>query len=190
MEKEFSPALFQPCRCGRRGRVCEYRCGDCAAPPMLCAQCLVTSHASEPFHWAEKWNGSFFEQIDMSTIGLEVCLGHDGLRCPAAIGDQPIKVIDINGFHDVRVVFCDCLEKEHEPVCIQLVRYGLFPATVKNPEVAFTFRCMEDFHLHTLTSRKTAFDYIKKLGRRTDEFTRTFTTVSVECIVIGCDSPA
>lgn len=142
--------------------------------------CLVKSHVSEPFHWAKRWDGTCFEQLDLNTIGMEVRLGHGGLRCPAVKPKEfkLVKVIDTNGFHEAQVVYCECCNNEMKSACIQLAWNGLLSASVKQPEIAFTFRCMEDFHLHTLTSRKTAFDYVKKLARKTDEITRKTHTVS------------
>lgn len=187
MARECNPDVSTPCGCGS-GKFREYRCGDCLLSPLVCAACLVASHASEPFHWAEKWDGSCFEQVDMSSLGLVVHLGHSGQQCPA---ENPksylLKVIDVNGFHDTKVVYCTCKLSMGVEKSIQLARHGLLPSAPKYPEVAFTFRCMEDFHLHNLTSRKTAYDYIKKLGRKTNEFTRSSSTVcSVNTLSSSC----
>lgn len=44
----------------------------------------------------------------------------------------------------------------------------LFPATTKQPNTFFTFRVLEEFSEHNLTSKQAAYDYIAGLRRLTD----------------------
>jgi hypothetical protein len=50
----------------------------------------------------------------------------------------------------------------------QLLEAGLFPASVKQPSLAFTFNVLKDFHLHTLKSKKSAYDSISALHQQTN----------------------
>ena len=38
-----------------------YRCNDCFAWPLFCAQCCRKQHVCIPFHRIEKWTGQFFD---------------------------------------------------------------------------------------------------------------------------------
>ncbi|KAJ7576314.1 hypothetical protein C8J56DRAFT_1007515 [Mycena floridula] len=50
----------------------------------------------------------------------------------------------------------------------ELLRNEWFPATHLEPQTAATFRCVEQFHMLTLTGKVTAFDYYMGLQRLTD----------------------
>jgi len=51
---------------------------------------------------------------------------------------------------------------------------GLFPATFRNPKMAFTFRMLEEFHLDNLECKTTPSQFISHLRRLTnDEFLNT-----------------
>ncbi|TFK35116.1 hypothetical protein BDQ12DRAFT_726248 [Crucibulum laeve] len=55
------------------------------------------------------------------------------------------------------------------PYCVkQLLRAGLFPSTTLRPVMAFTFEVLDQFHLHHLESKESAYDFIGALWRLTD----------------------
>ena len=57
---------------------------------------------------------------------------------------------------------------------MQLMAAGLFPATFRNPKMAFTFRVLEEFHLDNLECKTTPSQFISRLRRLTsDEFPNT-----------------
>lgn len=171
----------EPCQCGRGVR--RFRCRDCPWHPPVCSACLLQTHQYEPFHWAEVWTGHCFRQIDLVHIGLRIYLGHEGQPCPAlneeSVGVR-ITALDTNGIHETIVFFCECSASlaPHSRV-LQLFRSRLFPYTTNMPETVVTFRCLEDFRLHTNTSRKSAYDYMKILYRRCSEETRLNETVCI-----------
>lgn len=162
-----SESVDDLCNCGR-GKSRIYRCVDCDTNDIMCELCLLDRHQHSLFHWAEKWNGSFFEQYEMSKLGLRIFLGHGGKCCPRTLPTSliRIRVVDINGIHNSSVVYCECPGRMEN--YLQLIAHGLFPASVKLPSLAFTMRCLSDFHTHTHASRKSAFDYMKALRRKTD----------------------
>lgn len=169
MASEYDHLVESTCPCGRGGNR-QYRCSDCSSTVPVCALCLIECHKMENFHWAERWTGLFFERMDMSKLGLRVHLGHHGDRCEhSRKGDSGSKmiIVDINGIHLSHIIFCECAGRAEK--CLQLVRHGIFPSSTKAPELGFTFRCLRDFHVHTHTSRKSAFDYMKALGRMTND---------------------
>lgn len=55
-----------------------------------------------------------------------------------------------------------------QPHINQLLRFQLYPATVIDPVTAATFRVLEFFHLNTLISKISAFDFYATLSRKTD----------------------
>jgi hypothetical protein len=87
-------------------------------------------------------------------------------------------VIDVNGIHEVAIDYCGCQMVETRPA--QLLRFRLYPATVIDPKTAATFQVLESFHLTTLISKISTFDFYTTLSRRTDN-TGTLKT-PVRCI--------
>jgi hypothetical protein len=48
------------------------------------------------------------------------------------------------------------------------LRYGWFPASDGRPQTAATFLVLDQFHLHTLQAKTTAYDFYAVLERLTD----------------------
>jgi CxC2 like cysteine cluster associated with KDZ transposases len=100
-------------------------------------------------------------------MGLHIQLGHTTGPCvnPKS-GHQDFVVLHVNGIHLVAVDFCDC---EHSmPHRIQLLRADLFPATVHQPQTCCTNRLLEQFHLLTLASKVSGYEFYKSLERMSD----------------------
>ena len=87
-------------------------------------------------------------------------------------GHPIITVIDRSGIHEIGVSWCRCHEApEHD---MQLMMAGLFPATFREPKMAFTFWVLEDFHLDNLECKTTPSQFFSQLRRLTnDEFPNT-----------------
>lgn len=79
----------------------------------------------------------------------------------------PMTMMHVNGLHSTRVAFCRC-GTTHPDHVEQLVAVRLFPATVDIPETAFTFECLDDFQIQSLTSKKLAHDYVWAKRRQTN----------------------
>lgn len=167
LDSEIADDLHELCNCGQDQRV--YQCSDCLQPETLCAKCFISRHRLTPFHWAEKWNGKFFERHDLADLGQSVYLGHHGNQCPnIGPGNVPIDftTVDTNGIHKIKLFFCACPGGGNR--LHQLMKAELFPASTSDPTCAFTFRVLHDFHLHTLESKKSAYDYLNALRRLSD----------------------
>ncbi|KZO96486.1 hypothetical protein CALVIDRAFT_481338, partial [Calocera viscosa TUFC12733] len=145
------------------------RCRDCFQPAELCSTCQIDAHASNPFHWIDTWTGAFFGHDSLSKLGLIINLGHDGAVCSASAHLLPVSfvVAHLNGLHTVSICFCTCSDGPAR--YIQLLRAQLFPVTFDSPKTAFTFAILKDFHLHTLCSKKSAYNYFAKLVRQTSD---------------------
>lgn len=176
IEMEFDPLVMTPCECGKSIR--EYRCYDCGRLDVLCKGCLKDKHLFSPFHWAEQWTGSYFKRVELKDIGLVIRLGHRGKRCNSVAEDntRDFSVTHVNGIHKCCIAFCGCGEKESE--VIQLIRYGLFPGSVRLPQIAFTHIVLRNFHVHTTVSKKSGFDYIESLRKLSNNYVST----AVSCL--------
>lgn len=168
LDRSADKATNNLCHCNS-GALSLFRCQDCDSNKLACASCLVRDHQHSWFHWGEKWTGTYFEKVDMSTLGLEVQLGHAGERCPnsSQFSVEKIRVVEINGIHSCKVVYCRCHWKHDK--YLQLIGSGLFPSSIKKPSLLFTIRLLNDFQIHTHASRKSAYDYIKAIGRKTND---------------------
>ena len=133
-----------------------------------CGKCFIQHHRTLPFHWAEVWDfeQGFFIRNDISNLGHVLQLGHNGANCPNPQTTLPFTVVDTNGIHATHLAFCGCLKCGSK--IEQLMRARLFPATARDPRTAFTFATLNNFHIHTLESKKAAYDYLGALRRLTD----------------------
>ncbi|KAJ3552075.1 hypothetical protein NM688_g4347 [Phlebia brevispora] len=78
-------------------------------------------------------------------------------------------VIDVNGFHPINALFCQC-DKIHVSGTRtqQLLRSELFGATTLDPRTCCTLRVLEHYHIMTLQSKVNQYDYYKSLEKLTD----------------------
>ncbi len=86
-------------------------------------------------------------------------------------------IVDTSGVHEIPVVFCAC--PNAPPRDIQLLRMGLYPATWRRPQTAFTFRALDDFLLTNKECKTPAFSYYSRLRRITSESFPHMVPVSV-----------
>lgn len=167
--KEVDLRIGTTCSCGSGLR--EVRCLDCTQLSPLCRSCWVEAHKHNPFHWAETWSHErgYFVRQDISTVlpdsDYGIPLGHDGERCPTPSKAILMTVVDLNGVHATKVTTCRCGDNSRWR---QLFDAALFPATVAEPQTAFTFRLLRHWQIMTLQSKITAYHYIRALRRLTD----------------------
>ncbi|KDQ49013.1 hypothetical protein JAAARDRAFT_144073, partial [Jaapia argillacea MUCL 33604] len=58
------------------------RCTDCLGSPLLCGSCCRDWHRHLPYHRVEEWKGEYFQPSWLSSLGIEIHLGHGGNICP------------------------------------------------------------------------------------------------------------
>ncbi|KAF9488374.1 hypothetical protein BDN71DRAFT_1513111 [Pleurotus eryngii] len=109
-------------------------------------------------------------EFSLRLLNHRILLGHDGLACPGATDIvEGFTVIDVSGIHIVNMAFCRCympgLPGHHRE---QLLQHGLFLATLKVPQAAFTFDVLNTFHKLTLQSKIAAYNFYQSLERKTD----------------------
>ena len=110
------------------------------------------------------------EKTSLKALGLRIQLGHVvGEECPFPLTTRAddFIVIDVDVIHPVGLDYCGC-GKTADPEYVQLLKYRLYPATVDNPQTAFTFRALEYFHALTLQSKVSAYDFYKAIEARAD----------------------
>ncbi|KDQ18432.1 hypothetical protein BOTBODRAFT_171279 [Botryobasidium botryosum FD-172 SS1] len=163
---ECLPTPTSPCRCGATANTW---CAECWESPFYCASCIVEQHRNLPFHRVEQWNGRFFERKELVTLGLVIGLRHHGHLCtqaPSNCATTKLTIVHTNGVHNVIVAYCHCAPRVQDTD--QLLLAGLFPGTFKKPGSAFTFAVLKEHHIHSLQSKKAAYDYFEALRRLTD----------------------
>jgi hypothetical protein len=166
LDRCHDPDIGKNCSCG--AGITLFRCQECFDPEPSCQPCLLKSHLQQPFHRVQEWTGSHFVRRDLGDLGHTLCLGHRAHRCPNTRDKSEGRlttIVHTNGIHTRRILYCHCNGVSE---AIQLVRSGLFPATIQQPETAFTFAVLKDFHLHTLTSKKSAYDHYHALQKHTN----------------------
>jgi hypothetical protein len=147
---------------------------------------MATPRVRRSFHLVEEWTSTHFARCTLESLGLTIFLGHHGQHCPNAPKSQSAKqsgrrttIVNTNGIQISCIEYCYCLSSASKP--LQLIATGLFPATMEQPDTAFTFEVLNDFHIHTLTSKKSAYDYFTALKKHTDN---TFSQESLVCCSI------
>ena len=174
LSNEFQDGVGDPCSCGGSDKAnfrCEEDCFETA--PLQCQQCIINLHTRLPFHRIQEWTGEYFKRTSLHDLGARIFLGHSGMPCPnrsSAYTGRPFVIVDRNGFHKFILEFCHCdnLKDVLQTEPIQLIRARLFPATLDQPETAFTFRLLDDFHAHTLSSKKSSYVFHDALQKRTE----------------------
>ncbi|TDL16540.1 hypothetical protein BD410DRAFT_816721 [Rickenella mellea] len=161
--------IGQPCR----GTGCMneplFRCVDCLGGLMYCRECIKKQHQRMPLHRIQRWTGTFYEKTSLCAIGLRVQLGHGGDTCTKPHASRPITVIDTSGIHDVNVDYCECGQSSSgSSPRVQLLRMRWFPATLIRPTTVMTFDALDAFHILTLQSKISFYDFYQALVRRTD----------------------
>ncbi|KLO04656.1 hypothetical protein SCHPADRAFT_840384 [Schizopora paradoxa] len=146
-----------------------HRCRDCFNSAPVCQKCIIEEHRSNPFHAIETWTGTHFKKSSLEDLQSALHLMHSGRPCPRMDpydNGSRMEIVHVNGIHFMRIFQCQC--PGHPSMIQQLTHCKLLPSTAVEPRVCFTFDLMKDFHVHSLTSKKSAFDYIRAIRRKTN----------------------
>lgn len=169
-EAPFTSQASNCWRCQNSGAF--YRCTDCHMVDLQCCSCLLDTHPHAPFHHVEKWDGQHFSRSTLFNEGFEWYLGHSGSPCPRRVvfrDESVLQVMDTNGFHQVRVVWCQCARSgDVDSKTNQLLRHQVFPGSPSRLQSGFTFRALKHFHLLNLQARVTPWEWCITMSRLTD----------------------
>ncbi|KAK7027953.1 hypothetical protein VNI00_015036 [Paramarasmius palmivorus] len=172
---ESDETLGEPCNCGRDTRSCF--CDQCQHLAPSCVECFIEAHHSNPWHWAQYLIDGRIEQRDITQLklGYAITVGHPrsaAIECEnlksSPCETRAFTVIHYNGIHQTNVFFCTCCLADDADRFSKLLRSRIFPCSVQKPQVGVTFETMRQFHVHTLTSKKSAYDYVEALARLTN----------------------
>ncbi|KAJ7758846.1 hypothetical protein DFH07DRAFT_867964 [Mycena maculata] len=149
----------------------RFRCRECHGHAMYCKPCIVARHHDNPLHKIMEWNGDWFIESSLASVGLRIQLGHAPFsRCTAPeAANKGFVVMHTNGIHEVTVDFCGCEHAAYAgPPKIQILRAGWFPATNERPQTCATMEMLNDFHFCTLQAKMTMYDYYAVLEKKTN----------------------
>ncbi|KAJ7683630.1 hypothetical protein B0H14DRAFT_2422380 [Mycena olivaceomarginata] len=153
------------------------RCKDCFGDQLLCADCMVATHGTNPLHRIEvsglfRWDGGCFVPSSLRKLGLRVQLGHPPGECcsePFPLNLSHFIVLHTNGIHDVAIDVCDCKRQLWAgPPEEQLQHAGWFPATDHRPRTCATVEMLDHFLLQTYQAKTTMYDYYSVLEKTTN----------------------
>ena len=125
---------------------------------------------------------SFWKRMSLGQLDAFVLnLGHAGEECPAQDYVRRMTIVHEHGIIEMKVRFCNCVAKGDKfrmPEPMQLLRFGLFPGTWKEPHTAFTINGLRDYHLLSVQCQITGIDFATYLQRSTDNVLSKDVTVS------------
>ncbi|KAJ7249573.1 hypothetical protein C8J57DRAFT_1079532, partial [Mycena rebaudengoi] len=149
---------------GKQGA--EHHCKTCTGGFIYCTPCLLQAHTVNPLHRIETWNNGegLFEGNTLKQLGLCVQLGFRprGQRCRLTTrppGDNFV-VIDVTGIHEVAIDYCDCGLNPDPAIAV-------VPTSAALGTVA-THAVLRKFHLMTLESKCSVFEFYNVLARETN----------------------
>ncbi|KAL0564360.1 hypothetical protein V5O48_017686, partial [Marasmius crinis-equi] len=171
---ESAYTLETPCECGE-GRVTCF-CRECPNLTPCCEDCFILAHRNMPWHWVQHWDpeDETIVELDITALRPEhaITIGHDKhqpTQCDEALsleGPTNFTLVHTNGIHSTRVLWCKCHRSDGLGRLEKLLASQIFPASADQPRMGFTFEVMRDFHVHTLTSKKSAYDYVTALQQK------------------------
>ncbi|KAK7061181.1 CxC2 domain-containing protein [Favolaschia claudopus] len=149
-----------------------YRCRECKGDVLLCRDCCVKRHLTNPLHVVDAWDGTRFHRTSLKALGLHIQFGHaPGEDCSSPeSGRAGFIVLHSNGIHEVSVVFCGagCGNRGRAGTLdIQLLRGGWFPASQERPQTCVTLIALKQFHTLNLQSKISMYDYYHALEKIT-----------------------
>ena len=173
------------CDCGKGLRTT--RCTECPTTTLKCDACYLSTHEDMPFHHAEKWNGFYFAKGSQSQLGRILYVGHGTLNsaCPTKTKAQMITIVDVNGIHPSRMMYCTCQSPTNRSSTTvekwrQLFRSGLVPASIKSPATACTVPMLKLHHLLNTIGKLSTMDFVMALRRMTNGSSPENVPVSVK----------
>jgi hypothetical protein len=162
-----------------------FRCGDCGQF-LQCKECCLSRHALTPLHVikvsrcsssftayvlipTQEWNGNFWSDISLATLGLVYQVGHGGFPCPYPdTRVHKMTVIEVPIIHRINVQYCKCSKSDHADNVDQLLRNAWYPASVTDPATCATFKSLEAYRLYNVVGNINVHDFIHALERATD----------------------
>lgn len=77
-------------------------------------------------------------------------------------------MIDLSGYHLVRVRFCMCSQSSFLDRFRQLLRVRWYPASILRPKTVFTFDLLDTYHKISLQGKLNLYDFYNTILQKTD----------------------
>ncbi|XP_014669631.1 PREDICTED: uncharacterized protein LOC106810710 [Priapulus caudatus] len=148
---DLRPSLLSAYKKVTRGKQCiicgaedpPIRCTDCSYSSNYCTGCFETAHLHLKLHVAYYWKNGMFTRYDTNRVEVWNC---DVDHICSSGYPKVVTVVDARGRqHSVQLTVCSC-----NSAAVTMLRYGLWPSTPTNPQVAFTIELMELLRLLVL----------------------------------------
>ena len=170
-----------------------HRCLECSHSLLCCGECIIQLHKMLPLHRLEvssfflsllpsdpchpqRWQNGFFNRTSLYSLGFVCHLGHKGDPCPIESSQRDLVIVDVNGWHKVRVGFCECgVNTERYR---QLLRMRWYPASFNRPRTAASFDLLDTYHKLTLQGKLNLYDFYHSIMQKADNQGRLKTMVS------------
>ncbi|PPQ79259.1 hypothetical protein CVT24_007540 [Panaeolus cyanescens] len=146
-----------------------FRCQSCFVPELLCNACTIQRHKNQPLHRIQQWNGTYFVDVSLKSMGLRVQLNHlsPSSTCPVPrTCHVNLIVLHTNGIHEVAFDYCGC--SRSVPDYIQLLRRRIYPASQQVIKTCASFELLELFHKIALTTKASTHDLYEAINKLTD----------------------
>ncbi|KAG2144695.1 uncharacterized protein EDB93DRAFT_1087402, partial [Suillus bovinus] len=170
-------------------------CLTCSGDHAWCRACILEAHKSLPFHKMQQWNGKCFGDTSLKQMGYLWHMGHGGRPCPSSQGSWEWEDLDVHidkqgegtgshiasetsppttsltivhstGVFTHNILWCHCPGSLQQ--YLQLLKAGLFPASISRPRTAFTFDALDNFLIDALECKTSASSFFQKLRRLTN----------------------
>ncbi|KAG6905641.1 hypothetical protein DXG01_001478 [Tephrocybe rancida] len=153
------------CNEGRGDTRLQDECVDCigrkAVTPAEAEVCCMDCFGPELC-----WTGTNFVKTSLKELGLTVQLNHLSMCCsnpqPCAV---QMRVLHTNGFHNIALSYCSCRPL---PPHIQLLQWGLYPASQLVVKTCATFELLQHLHILGLATKSSTYDFYRTLKKLTD----------------------
>ena len=120
-------------------------------------------------HYSQCWKHGFFDRTSLYSLGFVCHLGHGGSACPIDSPPRDLLIIDINGWHKLRVKFCNCrLNTSGNKQYCQLLWMRWYPALFNCPRTSFSFDLLETYHKVTLQGKLNLYDFYLAIMHKSD----------------------
>lgn len=127
----------------------------------------------------QRWQNNFFNRTSLYLLGLIYHTGHNGNPCPTGSSPQDLIIIDLNGWHKVRIRFCTCdTNTPWDERYRQLLRIRWYPASFNRPRTAFSFDLLDTYHKITLQGKLNLYDFYLAIMQKSDNQGRSKIMVS------------
>ncbi|KAG2108111.1 hypothetical protein BD769DRAFT_1366002, partial [Suillus cothurnatus] len=172
-----------------------FRCLTCSGDHAWCRACILEAHKSLPFHKMQQWNGKCFGDTSLMQMGYIWHMGHGGCPCPSSQGSWEWEDLDVHidkqaegtgshiasetsppttsltiihstGVFTHNILWCHCPGSLQQ--YLQLLKAGLFPASISRPRTAFTFDALDNFLIDALECKTSASSFFQKLRHLTN----------------------